>query len=155
MLAYRVDGNNLYVMLQEEVDNKLHLKRWSPGDAALTEVLVLDDLIAPNVMGPFYDFAVSGSTLIWNEANRIWIAELTDTKAKWAKNEREVDFADFEKGSVVYNEDQELWRYDVASDSRENLSEKIRASYEMNPTFDKAHHPAQNPTWVKREGVLF
>jgi hypothetical protein len=153
--AYRVDGDNLYVMLQEEADGKFHLKRWSPGDAALTEVLVLDDLIAPNVMGPFYDFAVSGSTLIWDEGSRIWIAELTDTKAKWAKNERQVDSADFEKGSVVYSEAHELWRYDVASDSRENLTEKIRESYEMNTTFAEAHYPRQHSTWVKREGVLF
>jgi hypothetical protein len=154
--AYSVDGDNLYVMILDNADSKFHLKRWAPGDADMTEVLILDDLIAPNVMGEFHNFAVSGTTLIFDEGNRIWLAELTDAKAKFAKNEKRVGFADFEKGGAVYNEGSELWRYDVASDARENLSDKIRNNdYRINKTFEAGHHPMDSTTWAKYNSTIF
>lgn len=154
--AYSVDANNLYVMILDNADSKYHLKRWSPGDADMTEVLILDDLIAPNVMGEFHNFAVSGTTLIFDEGNRIWLAELTDAKAKFAKNEKRVGFADFEKTGAVYNEGSEFWRYDAATDTRENLSDKIRQNdYRINKTFEAGHHPVNDTTWAKYNSTIF
>jgi hypothetical protein len=154
--AYSVDASNLYVMILENADSKYHLKRWSPGETDYSEVLVLDDLIAPNVMGEFHNFAVSGTTLIFDEGNRIWISELTDTKAKFAKNEQHVGFADFQKGGAVYNEGSEFFRYDVATDTRENLSEKIRNNaYTLNKTYEAAHHPVDDTTWAKYQSTIF
>lgn len=151
--AYGVNGGDVYVTII--LDEKYHLQRWTPGDAMPTDVAILDDLIAPNKMGEFHNFAVSGETLIFDEGNRIWLAQLTDAKAKWAKNEKHVGGVDFYAGGAVYSEGAEFWRYDAAKDTRENLSEKMRGgAYELNKTFAEAHHPASNSTWVKRGNTI-
>src|SRR5512133_1483554 len=106
-------------------------------------------------MGEFHNFAVSGETLIVDEGNRIWLAQLTDAKAKWAKNEKHVGGVDFYAGGAVYSEGAEFWRYDAAKDTRENLSEKMRGGgYELNKTFAEAHHPVQGSTWCKRGNTI-
>ena len=152
--AYGVTAGNVYVTIINMDDGKYHVQRWAPGDAATTDVAILDDLIAPNVMGEFHNFAVSGETLIFDEGNRIWLAKLTDAKARWAKNDKRVNGVDFYDGGAVYSQNTEFWRYDMATDTRENLSDKMRSGYTLNTTFAQAHHPVASSTWCKRGNTI-
>ena len=145
--SYGVNGGDVYAAILE--GEKLHLKKWTTAGAE-TDVAVFDDLIAPNTLGEFHNFAVSGTTLIFDEGSRIWIAELGDAKAKWVQNDNEAGSADFEKGGAVYSQSADFWQYDAATDSRVNLSDKIRGNeYQMNETFKEAHYPVANTTWCK------
>ncbi|MDI3285991.1 hypothetical protein [Polyangium sp. 15x6] len=147
--AYSVTGDDLYVTVINGDTGKYVLQKWTPGQASATDVLVLDDLIAPNVMGEFTNFAVNGTTLMFAEGGRLWLAELTDAKAKWVQNDKRAGGADFYPGGAVYSQDREFFRYDKATDTRENITDKIKASYSMNKTFAEAHHPGHDMTWCK------
>ncbi|MDC0749374.1 hypothetical protein [Polyangium mundeleinium] len=147
--AYSVTGDDLYVTVINNDSGKFVLQKWTPGQANPTDVLVLDDLIAPNVMGEFTNFAVNGTTLMFSEGGRLWLAELNDAKAKWVQNDKRVGGADFYSGGAVYSQDREFFRYDKATDTRENITGKIKASYTMNKTFAEAHHPGHDMTWCK------
>ncbi|MFO0552474.1 MAG: hypothetical protein U0271_29060 [Polyangiaceae bacterium] len=153
--AYAVSGGQVYIAVLNEA-GKLELQQWTPGAEASTTVAVFDDLIAPNPMGEFHTFAVSGSTLIFDEGGRIWVAELGDEKAAWVQNDQEVTGADFQSDAIVYSEDTEFWLYDRASDSRSNLSDRIRGNgYELNATFAEAHYPDTDCHWSRRGSMIY
>ncbi|MFO0591646.1 MAG: hypothetical protein U0441_29135 [Polyangiaceae bacterium] len=146
--SYGVDGGDVYAAILDDA-GKLHLKKWTPNGAE-SDVAVFDDLIAPNAMGEFHNFAVSGTTLIFDEGGRIWTAELGAPKAKWAQNDKEVSGAAYDKAGVVYSQGGDFWQYDAATDSRKNLSEKIKGNeYKLNETFKEAHYPTSTTTWCK------
>jgi hypothetical protein len=146
--AYSVSGTDLYVVVIDN-SNKYILQKWNPGQANPTPLLALDDLIAPNTIGEFLDFAVDGTTLIFAESGRIWMADLADSKAKWIQNDQEIGSANFYPGGVVYTQGSEFYRYDKASDSREDITEKMKAGYSMNKTFAEVHYPASGTNWCK------
>lgn len=152
--AYSVSGQDLYVVVIDDTSSKYTLQKWTPGQASPTTILALDDLIAPNMIGEFLDFAVDGTTLIFAESGRIWLADLGDSKAKWAQNDQEIGSANFYSGGVVYTQGSEFYRYDMASDSRENLTDKIKAGYSMNQTFDRIHYPDNNGSWSKYKNKI-
>lgn len=145
--AYAVDGDALYVTVIR--DDSYVVDKWLPGAESAAEVANLTALIAPNVMGEFHNFAVSGDTLIFEEANRIWLVDLAGSTASWVQNDERVTGADFDAVGAVYSQGTELWRYDWATDTRENLSDRIRAGYRLNKTFEEAHHPSRDMTWFK------
>jgi len=152
--AYSVSGNDLFVVVIDNNSGKYMLQKWTPGQASPTTLLALDDLIAPNMIGEFLDFAVDGTTLIFAESGRIWLADLADSKAKWVQNDQEIGSANFYSGGVVYTQGTEFYRYDKASDSRENITEKIKAGYSMNKTFAQVHHPDANGSWCKYKNKI-
>ena len=147
--AYSVTGNEVFVVVIDANSGKHVLQKWSPGQGSPTNIFALDDLIAPNVIGEFHDFAVDGTTLIFDEGFRIWMADLGDAKAKWAQNDKHIGSANFYAGGAVYSQGQTFFRYDMASDSREDITDKIKAGYSMNKTFAQVHYPAGNGAWCK------
>lgn len=151
--AYSVSGKDLYVVIVDEM-SKYVLQKWTPGQANPTNILVLDDLIAPNLVGEFLDFAVDGTTLIFDEGGRIWLADLADPKAKWVKNDKEIGSANFYPGGVVYSQGASFYRYDKATDTREDLTEKIKAGYEMNKTYAHVHYPDNEGSWCKYKNKI-
>lgn len=151
--AYSVSGDDLFVVVNDDA-GKYNLQKWSPGQASPTTLLALDDLIAPNLIGEFLDFAMDGTTLIFAESGRIWMADITGGKAKWIQNDKEIGSANFYSGGVVYTQGSEFYRYDLASDSRENLTEKIQAGYAMNKTFGEVHYPASGTSWCKYKNKI-
>jgi hypothetical protein len=154
--AYSVSGNDLYVVIVDNNSGKHVLQKWTPGQANPTEIASLDDLIAPNTIGEFHDFAVDGTTLIFDEGFRIWMADLADPKAKWVQNDKHIGSANFYEGGAVYSQGQEFFRYDMASDSRENINEKIKAGYSMNKTYAQIHYPTGDAGWCKyRNKVVY
>lgn len=152
--AYSVSGNDLYVVVIDEATGKYNLQKWAPGQASPTPLLALDDLIAPNMIGEFLDFAIDGSTLIFAESGRIWMADITGGKAKWIQNDKEIGSANFYSGGVVYTQGSEYYRYDLASDTRENLTDKIKAGYAMNKTYGEAHFPSDGANWCKYKNKI-
>ena len=151
--AYSVSGQDVYAVVVDD-SGRYVLQKWTPGQAQATPILALDDLIAPNTMGEFLDFAVDGTTLIFAESGRIWLADLSDTKAKWVQNDKEIGSANFYPGGVVYSQGTEFYRYDKASDTRENLTDKMKAGYSMNKTFGQVHHPDANGSWCKYKNKI-
>ncbi len=147
--AYSVSGNDLFIVVNDSISGKYTLQQWTPGQANPTTLLTLDDLITPNVIGEFHDFAVDGTTLIFDEGFRIWMADIGDSKAKWAKNDKQVGSTNFYSGGAVYSQGSEFFRYDMATDSRENITDKIKAGYSMNKTFAQSHYPDNNGSWCK------
>jgi len=152
--AYAVNGNELFVVVNDPNDGKYNLQKWAPGQASPTTILALDDLIAPNMIGEFLDFAVDGTTLIFAESGRIWMADLTACKAKWQPNDKKNGSANFYSGGVVYTQGSEFFRYDLATDSRENLTEKMKAGYSMNKTFAQVHYPSDGTSWCKYKNKI-
>ncbi|HRI72531.1 MAG TPA: hypothetical protein PK156_50190, partial [Polyangium sp.] len=152
--AYSVSGEDVFVVVIDSTSGKYMLQKWSVSQSAFTTLLALDDLITPNVVGEFLDFAVDGTTLIFAESGRIWMADLADSKAKWVKNDKEIGSANFYDGGVVYSQGAEFYRYDMATDTRENLTEKIEAGYTMNKTFFQAHYPDNNGSWSKHKNKI-
>lgn len=152
--AYSVSGDLLYVVVVDANSGKYMLQKWAPGDAIPTDVLSIDDLIAPNVVGEFLDFAVDGTTLIFDEGGRIWLADLADPKAKWVQNDKEIGSANFYPGGVVYTQGAEFFRYDKATNSRESLADKIKAGYLMNDTYSHIHYPDDNGSWCKYKNKI-
>ncbi len=142
--AYTVAGNDLYVALI--VDDKYEVQKWAGGASPPTTVAVLDDLIAPNVLGEFRGLAVSDNTLIFNEQGRVWMTELGENTASWIQNEKQLQTVSFDASGAIYADGNDFIRYDRASDTRENVGDKIRAGYMMNATYAKAHHP-NGGTW--------
>ncbi len=121
--------------LQKPDDAKYTLQKWSAGSSEPKDVLVFDDLVLPNKLNELINFAVDGDTLIFDDHGAFWMASLTGGgKAKWVKNSQEIGGLAHDAEGVIYNEDKELWRYTLATDTRENLSERIRANpYQMKP----------------------
>jgi hypothetical protein len=152
--AYSVNGNDLFVVVNDAVSGKYVLQKWTPGQADPTNILTLDDLIAPNMIGEFLDFAIDGTTLIFDEGGRIWMADLGDAKAKWAQNDKEVGSANFYSGGAVYSQGEEFFRYDMASNSRENITDKMKAGYSMNKTYTHVHYPDANGSWCKYKNKI-
>lgn len=152
--AYSVSGNDLYVVVIDDNSGKHTLQKWTPGQASPTTILTLDDLIAPNMIGEFHDFAVDGTTLIFDEGFRIWMADLSDTKAKWAQNDKQVGSTNFYAGGAVYSQGAEFFRYDMATNSRENITDKIKAGYSMNKTYAQIHYPDNNGSWCKYKNKI-
>lgn len=151
--AYSVSGQDVYAVVVDDTA-KYVLHKWTPGQAQATKILALDDLIAPNTIGEFLDFAVDGTTLIFAESGRIWLADLSDPKAKWVQNDKEIGSANFYPGGVVYSQGTEFYRYDKASDTRENLTDKIMAGYSMNKTFAQVHRPDGEGSWCKHKNKI-
>jgi hypothetical protein len=145
--AYAVVGTDLYVAVQKQDESAYTLQRWSQGAKSPVDVLVFDSLIAPNQIQEFINFGIDGDTLIFDDHGRIWVASLAagmGGKAHWVQNDKEIGSAVFDQTSVFYNENLDVYRYDVASDTRENLSDKIKAnSYQLNETYKQAHYPSQ------------
>jgi len=153
--AYSADGGNVYAMLIE--DGAYHLRRFAPdaGEDPGQDVLVLDDLIAPNVMGEFTTFTVSGDTLMFYEGGRLWVASLSGGKAKWTQNDEYVGSVDFTADDVVYSQGGRIFRYDVASDSREELTDAITAGYTMNATYPEPHLPTATTAFSRAGDRLY
>ena len=151
--AYAVDGGDVYVMLI--VDGTFRLTRWTPGDPQTTEVLVLDDLVAPNTIGEFTNFAVSGETLMFYESGRLWIASLDGSPARWTQNDEYVGSVDFRAGEVVYSQGDRIFRYDRGADAREELTATIQDGFSLNETFVTIHHPATDTAFVRHEERLY
>lgn len=152
--AYAVNGNDLFVVVNDDATGKYNLQKWTPGQASPTQILALDDLIAPNLIGEFLDFAIDGTTLIFAESGRIWMADITGGKAKWIQNDKEIGSANFYSGGVVYTQGSEYYRFDLATDSRENLTDKMKAGYAMNKTFGEVHYPDGGRSWCKYKNKI-
>ena len=149
---YSVSGADLYVALQKIDDAKYTLQKFASGSTTAQDILVFDDLVAPNKIDEFIAFAVDGDTVIFDDHGRVWSAPLQGgTKAKWVLNSQEIGGLSHDATGVIYNEGLELWRYTYATDTRENLSDKIRKNgYRLNTTFAGSHHPSQGGlTWCQ------
>jgi hypothetical protein len=138
-------------------DGAYHLRRFAPdaGEDPGQDVLVLDDLIAPNVMGELTTFTVSGDTLMFYEGGRLWVASLSGGKAKWTQNDEYVGSVDFTADDVVYSQGGRIFRYDVASDSREELTDGITAGYTMNATYPEPHLPTATTAFSRAGDRLY
>ncbi len=151
--SYAVDGDIVFTAVLR--DEELVVQSFRAGDEQPTVVASLTELIAPEVIGEFFGFAISGSTLIFNESGRIWMADLGGGgSARWAKNDMRVGGVHFDGLGAVYNQDERFYRYDFVSDTREDLTERMLAGYEMNETFAAAHHPTPSTTWFKYQSRI-
>ena len=137
--AYFVDINYVYAAIQDP-SGKLHVMRWSTSGAT-TDMITIEDAIAPNQLGEFIDLAVDGNTLMFDEGGRIWMADLTTKVAKWVKNDQEIGAAEFDASGAYYTQGKDIYHFDLASNTREKLTDKIIAGYTMNKTFTQIHVP--------------
>jgi hypothetical protein len=140
--AYGADGGDVYVAVEEAAG--MTIRRWTPGDETSRKVAVIDDLIAPNDLGEFLNFAVSGDRLIFYEGGRLWSASLSGGKAKWAQNDEYVGDVEFSEDEIVYTQGGRIFRYDVGSDSREEFTDRIAGAYTLNGTYGQIHLPTSD-----------
>ena len=124
--AYAVDAGTVYlVMLDAHGDNAL--VKWVPASgAATTTVTTLES--AGATVGEFWDFDVSGNTMVFIESGRIWTLDLATNKATWLMNTTEVSSdgsIDFESDGVMFTTDTDLLFFDYSSSSLVNVSDKI------------------------------
>jgi hypothetical protein len=142
--AYAMDGDQLYVAVQKPDDTRHTLQRWTPGASAPTDLLVFDDAIAPNPLTEFINFTVAGDLVMFNDHGRVWIAHTTGGKATWIQNDEEITGLAFDGQGAVYDQHGTFYRYDFATDTRVNLSDKLEANeFRINKTFANAHLPSQ------------
>jgi hypothetical protein len=79
-------------------------------------------------VGEFWDFDVSGNTMVFVESGRIWTLDLATNKATWLMNTTEVSSdgsIDFESDGVMFTTDTDLLFFDYSSSSLVNVSDKI------------------------------
>ncbi len=150
--AYALEGEALFVALT--VDDDYVVRKWLPGSAQPADIANLSALIAPNVMGEFHNFAVSGDKLIFSEGARIWMVDLPGAEARWVQNDERATGADFDANGVVYSQHEVFWRYDWETDSRTELSGRMLTGYHMNATFYQAHHPTRDTLWYKHNDTI-
>lgn len=137
--AYGADGGDVYVAII--AGGHLVLQRWTPGQAQARDVARLDELIAPNTMGEFTNFAVSGDTVIFAEGGRVWIASMSGGKADWIQNDQYVGAVEFTSSEVTYTQGDHVYVYDRGTDSRIDLTDRIAAAYTLNATYPEPHLP--------------
>lgn len=150
--AYTTDGDAAYVAVI--ADGHLVVQRWSPGEAQAHDVVAIDELVAPNALGEFTSFAVSGDTLMFYEGGRLWIASLSRAEAAWVQNDEYVGAVDFTDEDVVYSQGGRIFRYDRAADAREELTDRIVGAWSLNATYPEPHVPTADTTFTRAGDTL-
>jgi hypothetical protein len=141
--AYAVDSNIVYVM------DGTTLKKWQPG-GAVTTVTTLES--AGVNAGEFWDFGVSGNTMVFIESGRVWSMDLVANKATWLMNMTEAGGSvDFRPDGVLFDTATGLSFYDYAQSKLIDVRAKIDANpFAINPTFASAAHFSQDFTRYKQ-----
>ena len=141
--AYAVDSNLVYVM------DGTTLKKWQPGGAVST-VTTLES--AGVNAGEFWDFGVSGNTMVFIESGRVWSMDLAANKATWLMNMTEAGGAvDFRPDGVLFDTATGLSFYDYAQSKLIDVRAKIDANpFKVNNTFATAAHFYQDFTHYKQ-----
>ncbi len=151
--AYSTSGKDVYIVLARPGNNVI--QKWTPGSGQPADFASLDDAIAPNKLGEFRDFAVDGNTMIFDEGGRLWLLDLPTKKAISLQNTEESGSSFFGQDSVVYSEATKgLWLFDVASKTRKNLSDLIKANpYKLNKTYAEGHFYTGNG-WTRSNSKI-
>jgi hypothetical protein len=138
--AYSVTGGDAYIVLSETGNNRL--QKWTPGSGSPVDVLRLDDVIAPNTVGEFLDFAVDGNLMVFNEGGRLWLLDLTTKTAVSMQNTQEASTVFFDATQAAYSEATKgLWLFDEVSKTRRNLSDGIQKNaYQLNKTYSQIQY---------------
>lgn len=144
--AYAVDGSSVYVM------DGTTLNKWQPGGAVST-VTTLES--AGVEAGEFWDFGVSGNTMVFIESGRVWSMDLAANKATWLMNMYEAGGSvDFRPDGVLFDTAKGLSFFDYAQQKLIDVRAKIDANpFAINHTFASATHYLQDFTRYKQHVI--
>jgi hypothetical protein len=136
--AYAASGNTAY-MVDTSTAGATTLLKWTPGqDPSPVVVTTLESAGAS--ISEFWDFDVSGNTMVFIESGRIWKMDIAANKATWLMNKTEVSGAvDFRDDGVMFASASGLMFYDYNKSALVNVTELINANpYMVNVTFRSA-----------------
>ena len=141
--AYAVDGGSVYMM------DGTTLKKWQPG-GAVTTVTTLES--AGVEAGEFWDFGVSGTTMVFIESGRVWSMDLVANKATWLMNMTQAGGSvDFRPDGVLFDTATGLAFYDYGAARLVDVKARIDANpFKINETFASAAKFDQDFTRYKQ-----
>jgi hypothetical protein len=134
--AYAVDGSTAY-FIDQSVANQTTLLRWIPGSGQSPAAVTTLENDGVDV-GEFYDFDVSGDTMVFVESGRVWSLDLTTQVATSLMNTTQVSSEiDFESDGVMFTtETNDLQFFAYATKSLTDVSAKIDTHmFPINQTF--------------------
>src|SRR5262249_2750855 len=133
--AYAVDGNVVYIV--DTSGEGSVLLKWVPGQSP-TQVTTLESTGAD--IGEFWEFGVSGTTMVFVESGRVWKLDLSTNQSKWLGNHTEATgTVDFRPDGALFSTADALEFYNYAQDALIDISAKIDANpYQVNATFATA-----------------
>lgn len=133
--AYAPDQGDMYYVTTED---KATLWRWTPGNAAPTQLFTLEETGAQ--IGELWDFGVDGNTMIFIESGRIWSLDIAAKKSVWLGNETESTSAYWDQSGVLFSTAKGPFFYSYQSQSLSEISEAIEGSgYKLNDTYESVH----------------
>lgn len=133
--AYAPDQEDVYYVT---TDDGTQLWKWTPGQAAGTMLMKLEDTGAQ--VGEFWDFGVDGNTMIFIESGRIWSLDIAAKKSTWLGNKTESTSAFWDKDGVLFSTAEGPFFYNFAGGSLTDVAAAIDSSgYKLNDTFQNVH----------------
>jgi hypothetical protein len=125
--AYAVDGNSVYIM-DTDTPGATTLLRWVPGQSATpTTVTTLES--AGATVGEFYDFGVSGNSLVFIESGRVWQMDLAANRAVWLHNMVQAEGqVNFDESGVLFDTAMGLYFYSATSQMITDVAATIHDS---------------------------
>jgi hypothetical protein len=134
--AYAVSGSTVY-LVDTSTPGATALLKWIPGSDP-TMVTTLES--AGATVGEFYDFDVSGNTMIFIESGRLWKMDLAANKATSLMNATQVSGSvDFRSDGVMFATDTDVMFFDYAKDAMVDITTLINANkFQVNATYSTA-----------------
>jgi hypothetical protein len=132
---YAVTGDAAYVVTTDPGNTVLY--KWVPGQVP-AQVTTLES--AGVNVGEFWEFGVSGTTMIFVESGRVWKLDLATNHATWLMNMTEASGdVDFRDDGVMFQVATGLVFYDYSKDALVDVAALIDANpYQVNTTFASA-----------------
>ena len=141
--SYDVDGSSVYIAKKEGDDYAL--EKWTPGEGAQTETVVMLEKASGKEIGEFWTVSIDDDHAIYVESGRVWHLDMGKKKATWVGNETEVLNGMYDdEGAYMAQEEggsgAGLYFFPYGGGDSVSISKGIEESgYEMNETFDSAH----------------
>lgn len=143
--AYDVSGSDLYVITTGE---ETSLFRTSPGGEP---VLVTTLESAGCNVEEFWDFGVSGGTLVFIESGRLWSLDLPSNRATWLENETEISgWVNFTHEGALFEAYDGLYFFDYDTAELLDIAAEIAAAeYQLNETYQSTHLYFEGFSWYR------
>ena len=153
--AYAVSDGTVYIM-DTATPGTTTLMKWIPGQSP-TAVTTLES--AGVKVGEFWDFSVSGNTMVFIEGGRIWKMDIAANKATWLMNKSLVAgdaSVDFRDDGVMFSTDTALMFFDYNKGVLENVTDLINHNpYKISETYSTAAKFDQQDFWRWKRFVLY